>query len=199
MHEEQFSLEIFAEKDYKGFVKDFMRLELEPLNQVQLDYLYNLYMDEDDMSLINPAFQKIAMEMDWTTIYFQRHLEHLLNYSFQERDAIVDLLQKFFKTSDFESTIDNSQYSEIANHVQEIISPELQFFQLLHPVYQELLSKGELADRPATFADLVDAAIKSELLEDKERFLRSYLNKQELEKQAKGEAERSDLSPGLDF
>ncbi|HEL1757003.1 TPA: hypothetical protein U2B60_000006 [Streptococcus suis] len=195
MHEEQFSLEIFADKDYESFVKDFMRLELEPLNQIQIDYLYNLYMDEDDMPLINPAFQKIAMEMDWKPIYFQRHLEHLLNYSLQERDAIVDNLQKYFKTPNTDLSIDNRLSSEVVN----IVSPELQFFQLLHPVYQELLSKGELADRPATFADLVDAAIKSELLEDKERFLRSYLNKQELEKQAKGEAERSDLSPGLDF
>ncbi|HFU4465225.1 TPA: hypothetical protein ACGO92_001114 [Streptococcus suis] len=195
MHEEQFSLEIFADKDYESFVKDFMRLELEPLNQIQIDYLYNLYMDEDDMPLINPAFQKIAMEMDWTPIYFQRHLEHLLNYSLQERDAIVDNLQKYFKTPNTNLSIDNRLSSEVVN----IVSSELQFFQLLHPVYQELLSKGELADRPATFADLVDAAIKSELLEDKERFLRSYLNKQELEKQAKGEAERSDFSPGLDF
>lgn len=173
MHEEQFSLEIFADKDYESFVKDFMRLELEPLNQIQIDYLYNLYMDEDDMPLINPAFQKIAMEMDWKPIYFQRHLEHLLNYSLQERDAIVDNLQKYFKTPNTDLSIDNRLSSEVVN----IVSPELQFFQLLHPVYQELLSKGELADRPATFADLVDAAIKSELLEDKERFLRSYLNK----------------------
>ncbi|HEM3613632.1 TPA: hypothetical protein U1C23_000434 [Streptococcus suis] len=198
MHEEQFSLESYADKDYKGFVKDILGLEL-GLDQVQADYLYDLYMNDDDMSLINPIFQNIVMEMDWTPHYFQRHLELILNYSDVEQDAFVGSLQKYFKNPDEWATTENSIHPMSANQVKEIISSELPFFQILQPVYKELLSEGSLADQPATFASLVDAALREGLVKDKESFLRSYLNKQELEKQAKGEVERSDLSPGLDF
>lgn len=179
MHEEQFSLEIYADKDYEGFVKDFMRIELEPLNQLQLSYLYEIYMDNDDLPLINPVFQDMAMEMDWTPIYFQNHLEHLLSYPAQERDIFVEHIRAYNNTG---QVIDSSLSFGLSHQAKQIIDPNIQYFDHINTAYVYLMTEVELKDQPSTFASLVDAALREGLVEDKERFLRNYLDRQELEK-----------------
>lgn len=182
---EELLIENYAQEDYEGFVKELLRLETN-LSEVQIEHLYPLYMAEDDMPLLNPAFMELSEEIDWRPVYVAKHLEHLLTYSAAERNAMVSYLQSYFQYPDRVHIwlSDNEGYTSSGlDHVNSVIESDLSFFKVVRSTYSELLTEGSLADSQATFSGLVDAAMKAELLENKEAFLKHYVEVTELEKQ----------------
>lgn len=203
---EELSLEQMAQDDYKGFVKAFLRLEM-GLSEVQLDRLYQEYMNEDDMSLLNPEFWQLVESIDWQAVYMTRHLEHLLTFTPEERDGIMLYLQKYYQESEIAShnwVSDGERFTDRGlSHINSIINSEVPFFQEVNAVYSKVFKDDMLTDETTTFLEVVNAAARADLLEDKEAFLRAYLDITEMEKSAQSkenkEAEKPSLSTSLDI
>lgn len=201
---EEMSIEKLAQDNYEGFVKAFLRLEM-GLSNMQLDRLYQEYMNEDDMSLINPHFWRLEESIDWQVVYMTNHLEHLLTYTSDERDGIMFDLQQHFQHPEVTTHIwlnDGKCFTDRGlKQVNAIIDPDLPFYQEVNAAYSKLFNDEILADERATFLKVVNAAVRVELLEDKEAFLRHYLNITEWEKstnnQEKQEVERASMSSSL--
>lgn len=171
------TLEDYINEDYPGFVKQLLIQEM-GVSPLQATVLYQEYMDRDEMALINPDFEELVIEIDWQSIYLSRHLEHMLQYRASHRDDLTSLLQAYYQApaGTLISQLPGFNQLEvfIQNHITDLVSSNLEFFKRVNETYKQLFSEEALADQKATFSDLIDLALKHDLIEEKEQFLRTY-------------------------
>ncbi|MFA9492323.1 hypothetical protein [Streptococcus sp. E17BB] len=60
---QELTLEQFAQQDYPSFVKQLMMMEMD-VSPEQADILYEEYIDNDDLTLINPAFSDLLNDLE---------------------------------------------------------------------------------------------------------------------------------------
>lgn len=192
-----FSLEKLATDDYENYVKSILAIEY-GTNPIQLQKLYEIYMADDDFSLVNPAFTDLLQEIDWEVVYMTKHLDNLLQFNYETRNAIVAQVQAYFQaqTSQSEWLSDGNIEPPVEQQVTSILFGKSEIEQTVNLVYRQLLTQGILADRQATFSDVVNVAARADLLEEKEQFLRHYLDVMEQEQK---DYEKSEASPTLEI